>query len=168
MDKIVIAIGGVSRAGKTTLSTKLKNDFSNKKAVVLCQDDYIRDVENIPKIKDRIDWEHPDSIDHVAFFNAILEAQKNADIVIVEGLMVYYDLGTSLLFDKKIFIQIDHETFVRRKEKDFRWGIEPDWYIQHIWDSFFKYGSVELNDSFLVLQGNKEYSDTLIHKFLGI
>lgn len=165
---MIIAIGGVSRAGKTTLTEKLKNDFYNKNVIVLCQDNFIQEVENIPKIKDRIDWEHPDSIDHVGFFNSIVKAEKEAEIVIVEGLMVYHDLGTKLLFNKKIFIEIDYDTFIRRKEKDSRWGIEPSWYIQHIWDSFFKYGTVELDDSFLVLQGNKEYPTNQINNFLGI
>ncbi len=137
---MIVAIGGVSRAGKTTLARKIRDLFAGKKVTVLCQDDFVKPVEQIPSVGDRIDWEHPESIDHVALKKAILAENKENDMVIVEGLLVFYDPETVKLYDKKILIEIDYETYLKRKKKDSRWGTEPDWYIQHIWDSYLQFG----------------------------
>ena len=163
---MVIAIGGVSRAGKTTLANKLIKQ-TNKHLTVLCQDDFVQDIAKIPKVQDRIDWEHPGSIDHEAFYNAIIEAKNDYDIVIAEGLLVYYDPKTVALYDKKIFVEIDYDTFLYRKERDHRWGIEPAWYIVHIWESFFKYNNINFDDSFLMLSGMTGFVDATIAHYLG-
>ena len=55
-----IGIGGVSRAGKTTLSNYVQNLYPNKKSLIIPMDEYVHDKEKIPRIKDRIDWEHHD------------------------------------------------------------------------------------------------------------
>lgn len=164
---MVIAIGGVSRAGKTTLANRLRNQVIDKSVTILCQDDFVQDLAKIPKIQDRVDWEHPDSIDHEAFREAIIEADKKFDIVIVEGLLVYYDSKTIALYDKKIFVEIDYDTFLYRKERDHRWGIEPAWYIIHIWESFFKYNNIDFDDSLLVVSGKVGFVDSVINAYLG-
>lgn len=165
---MVIAIGGVSRAGKTTLANRLRNQIIDKSVTILCQDDFVQDLAKIPKIQERVDWEHPDSIDHEALYKAIVAAQKEFDIVIVEGLLVYYDSKTVALYDKKVFIEIDYDTFLYRKEKDHRWGIEPAWYIVHIWESFFKYNKINFDNTFLLLNGKVGFVDGLINKYLGL
>lgn len=164
---MIVAIGGVSRAGKTTLARKIRDLFPGKKVTVLCQDDFVKPVEQIPSVGDRIDWEHPDSIDHSAFRKAMMAESKENELVIVEGLLVFYDQETVKLFDRKILIEIDHETYLRRKKKDMRWGVEPDWYIQHIWDSYIRYGKPKDLSNIFKLDCVKDYHMKEVLAFLG-
>ncbi len=152
---MIIAIAGVSQAGKSTLAGRLRNALGNNKTTILCQDDFVRDIELIPEINHHIDWEHPDSIDHVKFRETIAaEAQRN-QYVIVEGLMVLWDEETRKLFDKCIFIEIDKPTFIKRKLVDDRWGIEPEWYVEHIWKSFLQFGQKPDDQDCIVVDGCK-------------
>ena len=47
-----------------------------------------------------------------------------------------------------IELAISYQTFLKRKIEDHRWGEEPDWYIQHIWESHLqvpKWGKIDLH-----------------------
>ena len=48
---------------------------------------------------------------------------------------MFYDDRLNQLYDKMIYLTISKETFLERKSKDLRWGKEPGWYMEHIWDS---------------------------------
>lgn len=163
---MIIGIGGASRAGKTTLAKWLRKQFPQQKVQILCQDDYVFPTQFIPQIQDRIDWEHPDSIDHEAFRKAILAEVENNDIVIVEGIMVFHDQTTNSLFDKMIYIEIDYATFLERKKHDHRWGHEPDWYLNHIWESHLKYGQRTERKLTLKIDGTKTFPTQEILKFI--
>ena len=140
---MIIGIGGVSTAGKSSLAFQLRKYFSPKaKVKILCQDDFILPESEIPRIKDHIDWECPESIDHEMYFQAIQRERKVNDIVISEGLFAFNDERVSSLYDKRIFLMISRETFWKRKLADLRWGKEPEWYIEHIWNNYLKYGKI--------------------------
>jgi nicotinamide/nicotinate riboside kinase len=163
---MIIAIGGVSTAGKTTLAGQLRNFFHNKKVSILCQDDFVKPVEQIPLIENRIDWESPDSIDHIRFREAIVAEKRENDIVIVEGLMVFWDPLTQALFDKNVFIGISNSLFRKRKNSDYRWGNEPDWYVEHIWQSYLQYGLPKNTENIVTVDGNKRIELTPILNYL--
>ena len=38
---------------------------------------------------------------------------------------------------------IEKATFLKRKLDDNRWEEEPEWYAEHIWRSFLKYGQMK-------------------------
>ena len=154
----MIGIGGVSRSGKTDLSKFLSEKFQELgyTVVTLHQDEFVFHEKEIPKIKDRTDWEIPESINFPKYLSAIKEAQQNlADVIIVEGFLNFYQKEITQLFDKKILMEISHATFEKRKRKDDRWGIEPDWYIDYIWESYEKYGTTILqsDSTFLKISG---------------
>ncbi|MCD6346337.1 MAG: hypothetical protein J7L96_02840, partial [Bacteroidales bacterium] len=71
---------------------------------------------------------------------AIKESAEVNDVTIVEGLMVYWKSVLYNLFTCRIFIELDKEEFFRRKQTDLRWGKEPKWYMEYIWDSYLIYG----------------------------
>lgn len=150
---MIIAIAGVSQAGKSTLAGSLRSVLRTSCTTILCQDDFVRDPEAIPTINDHIDWEHPDSIDHERFRQAILAEGQRNQYLIVEGLMVLWDSETRRLFDKCIFIEIDKPTFLERKSADDRWGIEPEWYVEHIWNSYLRFGYNPGSQDCLVVNG---------------
>ncbi len=166
---MVIGIGGVSNAGKTTLASRLKKQLEPLQVKVLCQDDFAKPITEIPRIGGHIDWEIPESIDMVKYYKHILEAQRTNDIVIAEGLFAFCDNHFNRHYDKRIFLTINKKTFWERKSKDFRWGKEPDWYMEHIWQSHFRCGVLkEVNSKTLVVSGENMVDLDKLVPFLEI
>lgn len=132
---MIIGIGGISNAGKSGLAKKIKEHFPDKTVKILCQDNFAHPTHSIPKINDHTNWEIPESLDFDRFIKLTIDESKKYDIVIDEGLFVFYDERLNRLYDKMIYLTISKETFIERKRKDLRWGKEPDWYMEHIWDS---------------------------------
>ena len=139
---MVIGIGGLSTSGKSRLAKKIQEYYSEKNVIILCQDNFVFPKSLLPKIKDHIDWEHPLSIDFNKLHQKIITESSLADILIVEGILAFYDQQINLLFDKKIFLEIPEKEFFARKTVDTRWGKEPLWYIEHIWNSYKKCGRI--------------------------
>lgn len=141
---MIIGIGGVSNAGKSSLANLLKRELEKEfKVKILCQDDFIIAEHKIPKINGFTDWECPTSINHKMFLQAVLRESHNNDIVISEGLFAFYNNELSNLYEKKLFLYIDKDIFIQRKLRDKRWGESPEWYINHIWDSYNKSGKAK-------------------------
>lgn len=163
----MVGIGGISRAGKTSLARLLKKEIEARdySVVLFHQDHYTYPTQFIPRIRDHLDWESPFSIDFSRFRNSLLKAKQHIDIVLAEGLFAFYEPSIRDLYDMKFFIQIDKKTFLERKEKDERWGKEPLWYIQHIWDSYLKFGLIpETETEYYFIDGKEEYKPTLINQ----
>lgn len=135
---MIIGIGGVSNSGKSALARRIEKLVHPKKACVLCQDDFTK--PRLAYIKDHLNWEHPDSIDFEKLYQRVLQEEKSHDVVIVEGIFAFHHAPTTQLYDKAIYLIIDRNTFFDRKKRDIRWGKEPAWYIEHIWDSHLAYG----------------------------
>lgn len=140
---MIIGIGGVSMAGKSTLARKLKEKFPDKKTIIFCQDDFVFPSNEIPKVSEKVDWERPESIDFDTYIDTLLNFKETHDIVFAEGLFAFYHKKLRALYDKKVYLYITKDLFLSRKSEDLRWGPEPEWYIQHIWDSFLKFGNID-------------------------
>ena len=69
----IIGIGGCSRSGKSTLARRIKERFSDLCVLILDMDDFVLPKDQIPKIKDRTDWELPASVD----FKKLIQANKS-------------------------------------------------------------------------------------------
>ena len=93
-------------------------------------DHYTVKEELIPKVKDRLDWEHPESIDWDRLVKQVKKA--SATIVLVEGIFAF-DPRIASLYSKKVLIEIDQATFMQRRKSEIRWGVEPLWYLEHVW-----------------------------------
>lgn len=151
---MIIGIGGISRAGKTVLSSKICEAFPGNSKLVLHQDDFIRAGYEMKQIGSQPDWEDPHSIDFPRLQHELNWAGYHLDLIIVEGLFAFFWEPINQLYDKKILIEVDFDTFLARKKADMRWGKTEDWYIRHIWESYQQKG-VPVNDSdFLILDGN--------------
>lgn len=138
----VIGIGGVSRSGKSTLARKLEKAIHGT-VLVLSQDDFTRPVDQIPTIRDRTDWEHPDSIDFQKLISEISIKSEHFDFILLEGLLAFTNEKLNSLYDHTILLTILKETFLARRKQESRWGKEPDWYLEHVWESYLKYGQYE-------------------------
>jgi len=166
---MITGIGGISRSGKSFLAQKLKEllERDRKTVSVLDQDEYVFPEKDIPLIRDHIDWEVPESIDWNRFKEAITKAEEVFDHVIVEGLMVFWHPSIRALYNKWIFIELSRDEFMHRKQSDLRWGKEPDWYVEYIWDSYIKYGQIpDGMDMDLTLDGERQFDIEMI--FRGI
>lgn len=161
-----IGIGGVSRAGKTTLAKKISDHFPDQKRVILHQDDYINAGYDIPQIQERIDWEVPESIDFVRLKYDFRWLYENVDIVIIEGIFAFYDDQINEMYDKKIFVDLGYKNFIDRKNHDTRWGYEPQWYIEHIWDSYQKHRKEILSmKDIIIIDGKNNCTDNILDFF---
>jgi uridine kinase len=164
-ETLLIGIGGVSRSGKSTLARQLQEHYASmgKSCLILSQDDFVIPEDQIPKIRDRIDWEDPVSIDWKQLKRKIEEMKASFQVIIVEGLFAFVDPALTELYDMKFFMEISKETFLARKAVDDRWGPEPDWFIEHIWESYLKYGKVDPQaQDFIFLNGEKTFNIALI------
>lgn len=162
---LCIGIGGVSRSGKTFLADLMQTVIAG--SVVIHQDVFIPPEAEIPAINGHIDWERPEAIDWDSFNTGITDALRSGKTVIAEGLMVFHNPEISLLYNKSIFIKISRETFFQRKQSDLRWGNEPDWYINHIWDSYLNFGQIpsQMKD-ILLIDGEKDFELPTIRNYL--
>jgi len=164
---MIIAIGGPSNAGKSSLAKLILREYGDKKVVILCQDDFVYPENKLSRIREHIDWENPDTINFSLLQSCLLEESTDNDLVIVEGFMIFNNLKINSIYDKMIFIEIQEETFRRRKIKDLRWGREPDWYISHIWRQYQIYGQPPNEVPVLFLQGEYDWPIKNILEFLN-
>lgn len=141
---MIIGIGGVSRAGKTTLSARLKKRIKGKTIKILNQDDFVKKM-SLPMIKNHIDWEHPDSIDWKKLEKSIRINRDKYDLLIIEGIFAFFNKKIAKSYDHSFFVHIHQDLFFDRKNKDLRWGKEPKWFIQHIWKSYLRFGRLPEN-----------------------
>ncbi|HCX24924.1 MAG TPA: hypothetical protein DHN29_23620 [Cytophagales bacterium] len=139
---MIIGIGGVSRAGKTTLASRLKEHFEKqgKSVSVYCQDEYVKPTISLPKVQGVPDWERPSTIKWDKLLKDVQKA--DSDVKIIEGLFSFYPASLRSEYDLKIFVEIEKKTFIKRKSDDVRWEEEPEWYAEHVWRSFLKYGQM--------------------------
>lgn len=163
---MIIAIGGASRSGKTRLAKLLKKHLIGEETLILCQDDYVYPISHIPTIRDRIDWECPESINFEFLHEDLTTGIVDYDHVIIEGFLVFHQSELFQRFDKSIFIHIDKKILIGRRMEDNRWDNEPDWYIEHIWESYLKYGQVTDEYDCLKVSGTESVAVEDILKYI--
>jgi nicotinamide/nicotinate riboside kinase len=138
-----------------------------KKAIIFHQDDFVFSETIIPKIRNRTDWESPQSIDFQLFREVIEELQGKFDVIISEGLFAFYDEKANKLYDKKINVKISKRTFLIRRSIDTRWGYEPTWFMDHVWQSFKIFGKPPKDmKQILDVSGEDEFEMKKIIKYL--
>jgi len=168
---MIIGIGGSSNSGKSSFANELANYYNAKKinAKVLCQDDFVLMRDELTKINNHADWEKPSTIKIEEYILAVKDANRNNNIVLCEGLFAFWFDELNVLYDKTVFLSIDKKTFVKRKKIDFRWGKEPDWYINHIWENHLKYGQYKLSkDNFLLLDATTNIRISEVVEFIQL
>lgn len=133
----LILIGGISRSGKSTLAQSLASSLT--RSSYLEQDFFVKPEEELPTIKDRIDWDSPESIDWKSWRSEIEDRLEQYEWVIAEGIFAFNNMAINTLAHFKINLNIDRNTFLKERKADTRWGNEPDWFLDHVWHSHQKH-----------------------------
>ncbi len=151
---MIIAIGGASRSGKTTLAKAMAQALKKlKKTVeVIHLSDYTKPVAAMSLIDGAPDWERPNTFKWDVVVSKI--EKSKADFTIVEGLFPFYPASMRTVYDQKIFIDIEKDTYEKRTSDDPRWKDAPASYENHVWKGYQKYGKIKGDDKeYIFLDG---------------
>lgn len=139
LNKIVIGIAGGTGSGKTTLIERIQTEFKEG-IVVLAHDYYYKDRSELElKERERLNYDHPDSFETDLLINHINKLKNGesvfrpvydftihnrtkekvkvdtADVIIVEGILIFENRELRNLFDIKIFIDTDADVRIIRR-----------------------------------------------------
>lgn len=141
----IIGITGGSASGKTSISQKIDEAFSNTNSVVIIKlDDYYQNLDHLTmEERVRVNFDHPDAFDMERLIedlqclkarkpiekptydfvnhtrSSVVEKIKPVDVVIVEGLFVLQNPQLRAICDMKIFVDTDSDIrFIRRLIRD--------------------------------------------------
>ena len=142
---LLIGICGPSGSGKSTLSNEVASRLGER-CVYLKQDCYYRDHSYQPfEERCRINYDEPDAFEHDLLFSDLMalkngrnitskgydytqhrradpgETIKPAEVIVLEGIHVFYDQRVRDLMDMKIYIQVDPDIcLLRRFRRDIK------------------------------------------------
>jgi uridine kinase len=122
MMAFVIGIGGGSASGKSTVAKELESRLAPLRVTVVNQDRYFWETSRLPRAgspdggREWPDYNQPASFDLVRLRADVREMrQGEADVVILEGILVLRDEALRELMDLKLFVDADpDERIVRR------------------------------------------------------
>ena len=141
---MIIGICGGTGSGKTTVAQKIIASVNADNVVYLQQDAYYRNIGDMPlELRHKVNFDHPDAIDINLMMNHLeaLRAGESIEqptydytthsrkaeaihveprpVIIVEGILVFFDPQMRRLMDMKIFVDCDPDIrFIRRLERD--------------------------------------------------
>ena len=144
MASVIIGIAGGTGSGKTTLTRLLKNKFSEKVSVVY-HDSYYKRNDSIPfEERKKINYDSPAAFDTDMMIEDLKKLREGetifcpvydykvhnrsdevrrvdpADVIIVEGILVFQNEELRNLMDIKIFVDTDaDERLIRRILRDY-------------------------------------------------
>lgn len=138
MKPIFIGIAGGTGAGKSTLCTALIDKYPDKIGLIQL-DDYFKPETEVPALKGRANWDHPDALFLDKLANDLTQLSEGKSVIIntknerlnpeykktdkripvefqpkpimlVEGYLVLYDERIRKLLAASIWLDVDHET----------------------------------------------------------
>ena len=146
MTPLIIGIAGGSGSGKSTVARKVAEALNAASAAFIDMDAYYKNFAHLPiEERRRINWDHPDAfdldllVDHlgrlaageriekpVYDFVAHLRAAETqvvhpAEVVVVDGILLFVDERVRDLCDVKVFVDADADIrLIRRIRRDMR------------------------------------------------
>lgn len=149
MDKkntIIIGISGASASGKSLLANTIVNELGSDQVVVISEDAYYKDHSNIPfEERAKINYDHPDSIDHELLYQHLLTLQQRQSveipiydhsmhlreketrhigqhaIIVLEGILLFVEQKLRELMDIRIFMETSLDIcLIRRLKRDIK------------------------------------------------
>lgn len=145
MDTVIIGIAGGTASGKTTIAKKIYQTSLNYGTVVMIKiDDYYNDLSDITlEERKKVNYDHPSAYDSELLIqhlndlkakkaikkptydfvehnrSSIVEEIKPANVIIVEGIMIFAIPELREMFNIKIYVDTpDDVRFIRRLKRD--------------------------------------------------
>lgn len=141
---MIIGICGGTGSGKTTIARKIIETVNRERVILLEQDSYYRNLEDMPlDARRQTNFDHPDSIDSEMLVNHLkrlkdglfvempvydfkthtrkreTEHIESKPVVIVEGILIFAEARILDLLDVKVFVDTpDDIRFIRRLQRD--------------------------------------------------
>ncbi len=142
--RILIGIAGGSGSGKTLVARNIVRDLGSGRVVIIDQDSYYRDLENIPfHVREARNFDHPEAFDsdllklHIRELLAghpveqpiydysqhrrLTETRHIGEhlIIVLEGILIFADPELRASMDITLFIDADADVrFIRRLRRD--------------------------------------------------
>ena len=142
---LIIGICGASSSGKSTMAKSLCQRIE-RSCIYIKQNSYYRDHPDMSfEERERINYDEPQAFEHDALRDDLIRLRSGqaitakqydytqhrrcdpgitlepADVVIIEGIHVFYDPEVRDLLDFKIYIQVDPDVcLLRRVKRDIR------------------------------------------------
>jgi len=137
---LIIGISGGSGSGKTTVVKAIRKALGNKNVAVISQDAYYKDSSHIPpEERKNINFDHPDAIDWDLLCEQLTDLREGktinqpvysyitctrsktqtvqvepADVILVEGILVFSYKRLRHLMDIKIFVDAEPDERLMR------------------------------------------------------
>ena len=141
---VTIGVAGGTGSGKTTVSNQIMERVGQKNIAYLPHDAYYKDLSNLSNDeRDRINFDHPDSLDTDLMIEHIKRLQQGQSvnipvydfttdrrkpetlsvgpqpIILVEGILIFTERALRDLLDIKIYVDTDADIrFIRRLKRD--------------------------------------------------
>jgi uridine kinase len=141
---LIIGIAGGTGSGKTTVARKIADALPSASVAFLDMDGYYRDFSHLPmEERRRINWDHPETFDLDLFASHLEQLARGepvekpvydftqhvrssrteritaADVVVVDGILLFTDERIRDVFDVKVFVDADPDIrLVRRIQRD--------------------------------------------------
>lgn len=141
---IIIGIAGASGSGKSLLANTIVSELGSEQVVVISEDAYYKDHPDLPlEERAKINYDHPDSLDHILLREHLLMLQQGKSIkvpiynhslhcreektrtigkhtiIVLEGILILADPTLRELMDMRIFIDTALDIcLIRRLKRD--------------------------------------------------
>ncbi len=142
--RILIGLAGGSGSGKTLVARTIVRELGSDKVVVIDQDSYYRNLEQIPfRDREARNFDHPDAFDSDLLrehLTALIEGRaieqpvydytehrrtdetrriSDHHIIVLEGILIFHDPELRALMDIKLFVDADADVrLLRRLKRD--------------------------------------------------
>ncbi|MFZ2330865.1 MAG: uridine kinase [Atribacterota bacterium] len=146
MPPLIIGIAGGTGCGKTTVAKKIVLGIKGKKAIIIPQDAYYKDLSHLVlKERKKFNFDHPSAFDNELLLSHLsdliqgksipmpvysfqdytrkneIKKVKPADVIILEGILVLEEESIREMLNIKIYVDTDSdERFIRRLIRDTR------------------------------------------------
>ena len=146
MPPLMMGVAGGSGSGKTTVARKVAERLTDISVASVSMDAYYRNMTHLTFDERRqLNWDHPDVVDMELLADQLealaggvaidkpvydfvthlrterTETVDGADVVIVDGILLYWDARVRALFDIKVFVDVEADIrLIRRIGRDMR------------------------------------------------
>jgi uridine kinase len=141
---LIIGIAGGSGSGKSTVAKNVADNLSTSSVAFIDMDAYYKNFSALPlEARKKLNWDHPDAFDYdllcshldaLSNRNAIDKPEYDfvthlrrakftrvepADVVVIDGILLFVDERVRDLCDVKVFVDADADIrLIRRIERD--------------------------------------------------